>query len=76
MLAAISLVCSFTLGLMSAAMGRVVWRGPPPNVERPVRAWLGRVLVLLVLIAATTLSGLIYRRANSEALMTAISAQE
>ena len=71
MLAMLALICSFALGLMSAAMAAVVWRGPPPNVEKPVQAWLGRMLVLAVLIAATSISGLIYRQANSQAMAKA-----
>jgi len=67
----IALATSFILGLMSAAMGAVVWRGPPPNAKKPVQEWMARVLILVVLIAATSLAGFIYRQANSQAMAKA-----
>lgn len=71
MLAILALISGVVFGLMTAAMGAVVWRGPPPSVEKPMQVWLGRVFVLVVLIAATSLSGLIYRQANSQAMSKA-----
>jgi hypothetical protein len=73
MIAAVLLLISIILGLLSAAMGRVVWKGPPANVERPVAAWLGRVAVLVMLIAGTALAGYMYRSNRGPTVFDAMS---